>query len=96
MNLNVLALPGTAVFMAAFIASLFLGLSLRKAWAILYRSVVQLAPSLLAINAHAGHGVYDALCGNGHHHRAKSYAHGLDLSVVRDAAGLDRSRIDRD
>lgn len=49
MNLNVLALPGTAIFMAAFIAAPFLGLSFRKAWIILYRSVVQLAPSLFAI-----------------------------------------------
>jgi lactate permease len=49
MNLNVLALPGTAVFFAAFIASPFLGLSFRKAWGILCRSVVQLAPSLFAI-----------------------------------------------
>jgi len=49
MNLNILALPGTAVFIAAFVASLLLGLSFRKAWEILYRSIVQLAPSLFAI-----------------------------------------------
>lgn len=49
MNLNILALPGTAVFLAAFIAAPFLGLSFRKAWMILCRSTVQLAPSLFAI-----------------------------------------------
>ena len=49
MNLNILALPGTAVFLAAFIAAPFLGLSFRKAWEILCRSTMQLAPSLFAI-----------------------------------------------
>ncbi|HTY62885.1 MAG TPA: L-lactate permease [Acidobacteriota bacterium] len=49
MNLNVLALPGTAIFIAAFIAAPFLGLPFRKAWEILRHSVVQLAPSLFAI-----------------------------------------------
>jgi lactate permease len=49
MNLNVLALPGTAIFFAAFIASPFLGLPFRKAWRILIRSVMTLAPSLFAI-----------------------------------------------
>ena len=54
MNLNVLALPGTAIFIAAFIVSPFLGLSLRKTWSILCRSLVQLAPSLLAISFMVG------------------------------------------
>jgi len=49
MNLNILALPGTAIFLAAFISAPFLGLPLRKAWEILCRSVAQLAPSLFAI-----------------------------------------------
>jgi lactate permease len=49
MNLNVLALPGTAIFVAAFIAAPFLGMSFRKAWSILFTSVRQLAPSLMAI-----------------------------------------------
>jgi lactate permease len=49
MNLNVLALPGTAIFVAAFIAAPFLGLSFRKTWEILWRSLAQLAPSLMAI-----------------------------------------------
>jgi lactate permease len=49
MNLNVLALPGTAIFIAAFIAAPFLGMSFRKAWIILYKSIMQLAPSLLAV-----------------------------------------------
>jgi len=54
MNLNVLALPGTAIFIAAFIVSPFLGLSFRKSCAILCRSLVQLAPSLLAISFMVG------------------------------------------
>jgi lactate permease len=49
MNLNVLALPGTAIFLAAFIAAPFLGMSFRQAWLILWRSVLQLTPSLMAI-----------------------------------------------
>jgi lactate permease len=49
MNLNVLALPGTAIFLAAFIAAPFLGVSFRKTGLILYKSAVQLAPSLLAV-----------------------------------------------
>jgi lactate permease len=49
MNLNVLALPGTAIFFAAFIAAPFLGLSFRKSCTILLTSVRQLAPSLFAI-----------------------------------------------
>jgi lactate permease len=54
MNLNFLALPGTAIFLAAFFASPFLGLSLRKTWSILCRSLVQLIPSLLAISFMVG------------------------------------------
>ncbi len=49
MNLNLLAFPGTALFLAALIASPFLGLPYRKVWLIFYRSIVQLIPSLLAI-----------------------------------------------
>jgi lactate permease len=54
MNLNVLALPGTAIFFSAFIVSPFLGLSLRRTCSILWRSIVQLAPSLLAISFMVG------------------------------------------
>jgi lactate permease len=54
MNLNVLALPGTAIFLSAFIVAPFLGLSLRKACQILWRSFVQLVPSLLAISFMVG------------------------------------------
>jgi lactate permease len=54
MNLNVLALPGTAIFISAFIVAPFLGLSFRKAWSILCRSFMQLVPSLLAISFMVG------------------------------------------
>jgi len=54
MNLNVLALPGTAIFLAAFISAPFLGLSLRRTGSILWRSLAQLAPSLLAISFMVG------------------------------------------
>jgi lactate permease len=54
MNLNFLALPGTAIFLAAFIVCPFLGLSYRKSWSVLCRSMVQLAPSLLAVSFMVG------------------------------------------
>jgi len=54
MNLNVLALPGTAIFFAAFIVSPFLGLSFRRTCSILWRSLMQLIPSLLAISFMVG------------------------------------------
>jgi lactate permease len=50
MNLNFLALPGTAIFLAAFIAAPFLGLPLRKTWLMLCKTLKQLVPSLLAIS----------------------------------------------
>ncbi len=49
LNLNVLALPGTALFFAALIAAQFLGLSFRRVWRILRKSFMQLAPSMLAV-----------------------------------------------
>lgn len=54
MNLNFLALPGTAIFIAAFAASPFLGVSLRKSMSILIRSFRQLFLSLLAISFMVG------------------------------------------
>jgi lactate permease len=54
MNLNVQALPGTAIFLAAFMVSPFLGLSFRKTWRILCRSLKQLGPSILAISFMVG------------------------------------------
>jgi lactate permease len=54
MNLNVLALPGTAIFIAAFVTAPFLGLSLRKTLGILIHTVRQLGPSLLAISFMVG------------------------------------------
>ncbi len=54
MNLNFLALPGTAIFLAAFITAPFLGVSLGKALQILLRTFRQLLPSLLAITFMVG------------------------------------------
>ena len=54
MNLNFLALPGTALFLAAFATAPFLGVSLRTALDILIRSFRQLGPSLLAISCMVG------------------------------------------
>jgi len=54
MNLNFLALPGTAIFIGAFLSSLWLGLSLRKTIQILYRSLKQLASPILAISFMVG------------------------------------------
>lgn len=54
MNLNFLALPGTAIFLAAFMTAPFLGISLRKTLDILVRTFRQLGPSLLAISCMVG------------------------------------------
>ena len=49
LDVNVLALPGTAVFLGAFLSAWLLGLSPRRSLALLGRTVQQLAPSLAAI-----------------------------------------------
>jgi len=54
MDLNVLALPGTAVFAGAFLSAMVLGLSPRRTIAILGRTFRQLIPSLLAISFMVG------------------------------------------
>jgi len=54
MDLNVLALPGTAVFVGAFLSAMLLGMRFRRACAILGRTFRQLVPSLLAISFMVG------------------------------------------
>jgi len=54
MNLNFLALPGTAIFIGAFLAAPFLGVSPVRAVRTLFRTFRQLAPSLLAISFMVG------------------------------------------
>jgi lactate permease len=54
MDLNVLALPGTAVFAGAFLAALFLGMSITRALTILGQTFRQLVPSMLAISFMVG------------------------------------------
>jgi len=49
MNLNVLALPGTAVFVGAFLSVPILGLPFRSAFRVFGKTFRQLVPSLLAI-----------------------------------------------
>jgi lactate permease len=49
MNLNVLALPGTAVFVGAFLSVPMLGLSFRNALRVFGKTFRQLVPSMLAI-----------------------------------------------
>jgi lactate permease len=53
-DLNVLALPGTSVFAAAVVAALGLGLPARRVVRIFGQTVVQMAPSLLAISFMVG------------------------------------------
>ena len=53
-DLNVIALPGTAVFVGAALAALLLGLSVRRLLQILGRTFVELTPSLLAISFMVG------------------------------------------
>jgi lactate permease len=54
MDLNVLALPGTAVFVGAFLSAMLAGMPLGRACAILGRTLRQLIPSLLAISFMVG------------------------------------------
>jgi lactate permease len=49
MDLNIFAMPGTAVLLGAFVALPLLGLPMSRAFALLGRTVRQLVPSLLAI-----------------------------------------------
>jgi lactate permease len=54
MNLNFLALPGTAIFIAAFVTAPFLGISFRKSLRLFGQTFKQLGPSLLAISFMVG------------------------------------------
>jgi lactate permease len=53
-DLNVLAIPGTAVFLGAVLSALGLGLPPRQIARIFVRTVVQMSPSLLAISLMVG------------------------------------------
>lgn len=53
-DLNLLSLPGTAIFIGAILASLWLGLSLGQTLRILGRTFKELIPSLLAISFMVG------------------------------------------
>lgn len=54
MDLNVIALPGTAVFLGAALSGLLLGLSLKRILRMFFETFVQLIPSLLAISFMVG------------------------------------------
>jgi lactate permease len=49
-NLNFIAIPGTVVFVAALIAAMLAGLSFSRIMQMLRKTMVQMAPSLLAIS----------------------------------------------
>ncbi|MFN0086182.1 MAG: L-lactate permease [Blastocatellia bacterium] len=53
-DLNIIALPGTAIFVGTVLASLWLGLSLSRTMRILGRTFRELIPSLLAISFMVG------------------------------------------
>jgi lactate permease len=53
-DLNLLSLPGTAIFVGTILASLWLGLSLGKTFRILARTFRELIPSLAAISFMVG------------------------------------------
>lgn len=53
-DLNFIAIPGTAVFIGALLSALFLGLSLTRALKIFGRTLVEMIPSLLAISFMVG------------------------------------------
>lgn len=54
MDLNVIALPGTAVFLGAALSGLLLGLSLKRIFRMFFETFAQLIPSLLAISFMVG------------------------------------------
>jgi lactate permease len=54
MDVNALALPGTAVFVGGFLCAPFLGMRVRRAFAILGETFRQLVPSMLAISFMVG------------------------------------------
>jgi lactate permease len=54
MNLNFLALPGTAIFIGAFLTAPFLGISFGKSLRLLVKTCRQLGPSLIAISLMVG------------------------------------------
>lgn len=54
MDLNVIALPGTAVFLGAALSGLLLGLSLKRILRMFFETFAQLIPSLLAISFMVG------------------------------------------
>ena len=49
MDLNVISLPGTAVFAGAFLSALLLGMPVSRALALLWRTFRELIPSVMAI-----------------------------------------------
>jgi lactate permease len=53
-DLNIIALPGTAVFVGAALAALILGMSVGRMLRILGRTFIELTPSLLAISFMVG------------------------------------------
>ncbi len=53
-DLNLFVLPGTAVFLGAFLAALLHGMRLNRAFAILGHTIRQLVPSILAISFMVG------------------------------------------
>jgi lactate permease len=53
-DLNFIGIPGTAVFVGALVAALFLGMSLTRALRIFGQTLVQMIPSLLAISFMVG------------------------------------------
>jgi lactate permease len=54
LDLNVVALPGTAVVLATFLVAPFLGMSFRRTAGVFGRTVRQLVPSLAAISCMVG------------------------------------------
>jgi len=54
LDLNILALPGTAVFAGAFVSALLFGMPVLRIMGLLGRTIRQLIPSLLAISFMVG------------------------------------------
>ena len=97
LDLNLLAMPGTAVFTAALAAAvLILGMSPAQAVRAFGNTLRQLVPSMLAISFMVGLAFVTRYSGMDTTLGLKSYSNGLDLSVLWHSARMVGRRADWD
>ena len=96
MDLNVLALPGTAVFLGAFIAGGLFGVPMSTMIILLGRTVRQLVPSLLAISFMVGLAYVTRYAGMDTVMGLTMTRAGWSYPVLRDTARVAGRGADRD